>query len=56
MTVAVSFAQSLRSAWERLSQRLRTREGALVVALLVGAGALRLPLMTFHGYYADLAT
>ena len=54
--LAISLTQSLRSAWERLSQRLRTREGALVAALLVGAAALRLPLMTFHGYYADLAT
>jgi 4-amino-4-deoxy-L-arabinose transferase-like glycosyltransferase len=51
-----SLAQSLRSAWKQLVQRLRTREGALVAALLVGAAALRLPLMTFHGYYADLVT
>src|SRR5690348_6120647 len=54
--LAVSFAQSLRSASERLAHRLRTREGALGAALLVGAAALRLPLMTFHGYYTDLAT
>jgi hypothetical protein len=54
--LTVSLAQPLRSAWEHLAQRLRTREGALVAALLVGAAALRLPLMTFHGYYADLAT
>jgi Gpi18-like mannosyltransferase len=54
--LTVSLAQSLRSTWERLAQRLRTREGALVAALLAGAGALRLPLMIFHGYYADLAT
>jgi hypothetical protein len=54
--LVVSLAQTLRSAWEWLSQRLRTREGALVAALVVGAAAIRLPLMTFHGYYADLAT
>jgi Gpi18-like mannosyltransferase len=54
--LAVPLAQSLRSALGQLFQRLRTREGALVAALLVGAAALRLPLMTFHGYYADLAT
>jgi len=54
--LAVSLAQSLRSVWEWFSQRPRTREGALVAALLVGAAAMRLPLMTFHGYYADLAT
>ncbi|HEY7022318.1 MAG TPA: glycosyltransferase 87 family protein [Ktedonobacterales bacterium] len=54
--MAVFLTQSLRSAWEQLSQRLRTREGALVAALLVGSAVLRLPLMTFHGYYADLAT
>jgi Gpi18-like mannosyltransferase len=54
--LTASLARSLRSAWKRLARRLRTREGALVMALLVCAGALRLPLMTFHGYYADLAT
>jgi hypothetical protein len=54
--LAVSFARSLRSAWERLVERLHTREGALVAALLVGTGAVRLPLMTFRGYYRDLVT
>jgi hypothetical protein len=41
---------------EPLRQRLFTREGALLSALLIGATTLRLPLMTFHGYYRDLAT
>ena len=54
--MAGSLAQSLRTAWERLVQRLRTREGALVAALLAVAALIRLPLMTFHGYYGDLAT
>jgi Glycosyltransferase family 87 len=54
--LAVSFARSLRSAWERLVERLHAREGALVAALLVGAAAVRLPLMTFRGYYRDLVT
>src|SRR5262249_39090597 len=30
--------------------------GALGAALLAGAALFRLPLMTFHGYYSDLAT
>src|SRR5437588_1803325 len=53
--VALALERSLRSA-ERLAQRLRTREGVLVAALLIAAAALRLPLMTFRGYYRDLAT
>lgn len=53
--MALALERSLRSA-ERLAQRLRTREGVLVAALLIAAAALRLPLMTFRGYYRDLAT
>jgi hypothetical protein len=48
--VAGPLSQSLRAAWEQLTRRLRTREGALVAALLAGAALIRLPLMTFHGY------
>jgi hypothetical protein len=54
--VAGPLAHALRAAWEQFTRRLRAREGALVVALLAGAALLRLPLMTFHGYYRDLAT
>jgi hypothetical protein len=54
--VAVSLVHSLRAAWEQLAWRRHRREGALVVALLAAAALIRLPLMTFHGYYSDLAT
>jgi hypothetical protein len=56
MTLTLSLSRSLRSAWERFSLRLRTREGALVAALFGVALVIRLPLMTFRGYYRDLVT
>jgi Gpi18-like mannosyltransferase len=39
-----------------LKQFLYSREGALLLALVIAAIAIRLPLMTFRGYYADLST
>lgn len=43
-----------------LSMRLRgflaTRAGRILIAILAVAVGIRLPLMTFHGYYSDLAT
>jgi hypothetical protein len=39
----------------RIKQFLCTRDGALFMALLVGAVAIRIPLMQFPGYYADLS-
>src|SRR5262245_17832220 len=40
----------------RIKQFLCTREGILFLALLLGAIAIRIPLMQFQGYYADLST
>src|SRR5579871_2765854 len=39
----------------RIKQFLCTRDGALFMALLIGAVAIRIPLMQFPGYYADLS-
>jgi hypothetical protein len=47
---------NMRTRLTGLRRWLFSREGALVALLLVAALAIRLPLMTFTGYYADLAT
>lgn len=47
---------TLNARLARLRRRVVSREGALVVALLLLATIVRLPLMPFHGYYHDLAT
>jgi Glycosyltransferase family 87 len=39
-----------------LKQLVATRDGRLFAAILIGAISIRVPLMTFRGYYSDLAT
>ncbi len=40
----------------QIKRFLFSREGALLLALVIAAVLIRLPLMTFRGYYADLST
>jgi Gpi18-like mannosyltransferase len=40
----------------RLKHRITVRENQIFVALLAVAILVRIPLMTFHGYYFDLST
>lgn len=38
-----------------IKQFLFSREGALFMALVIGAIVIRIPLMLYHGYYGDLS-
>ncbi len=49
-------ADVVRITSTRLRGFLATRAGRIFLAILVVAVGIRLPLMTFRGYYSDLAT
>ncbi len=44
----------IQKALRHIKPFLRSRDGALFSALLIAAVAIRVPLMTFAGYYGDL--
>ena len=46
----------MRTILTRLRGFLATRAGRMFLAILVVAVGIRIPLMTFRGYYSDLAT
>lgn len=54
--IVVQAIPRLQTQATRLKRYLLTPEGAIFAAILLGVTLIRLPLMTFHGYYSDLAT
>ncbi|HEX6817688.1 MAG TPA: glycosyltransferase 87 family protein [Ktedonobacterales bacterium] len=51
-----AYRLSAQALFARMWRVAATREGGFVVALMLAALVVRLPLMTFHGYYTDLNT